>query len=383
MNPESRPRDRLVEIAARSVDRVTRANERGVPIEPSTINRILVIKPCCLGDLLMATPALCALKQRFPQASIHVLTTEWCVPALAGNPNVASTFRYPDGMTMMRFVVLARRLKGRQYDIGISLDRSPLINGLLRLTNIPIRAGIDSSGRGIGLTHRATPSPDMHESELYLAVVATLGAAANDASPEFHPSEPARARARDLVAGSSAPRVVIHPGGAVNPGARMLSKRWPAIMFGELASNLIQQYQANVFVVGSDSDRDAVQTTADFTDGPVANLARRLSIDETAALCEHAALYIGNDSGMSHLAAAVGTPTVTIFGPTDPALYRPLGPKSLVCAPAATSSARRLGDLRGSRGNDASSGDISSVSVEEVMNACTEILGSPTGRQSS
>lgn len=198
----------------------------------------------------MATPALRAVKRRFPQAVIHVMTTEWCAPALAGNPNVASTFRYPDRMTTTRYVVLARRLKERQYDIGISLDRSPLVNGILRLAGIPVRAGINNSGRGIGLTHRVTPNADMHESELYLAVVATLGADADDVLPEFHPSEAARARAQDLIAGSSQPRVVIHPGGAVNPGARMLSKRWPAIMFGELASNLIQQYQADIFVIG-------------------------------------------------------------------------------------------------------------------------------------
>ncbi len=331
----------------------------------------------------MATPALRALKRRFPQASIHVLTTEWCAPALAGNPNVASTFRYPDRMTTTRYVVLARRLKERGYDIGISLDRSPLVNGILRLAGIPVRAGINNAGRGIGLTHRVAPSADMHESELYLAVVATLGADADDALPEFHPSDAARARARELIAGSTAPRVVIHPGGAVNPGARMLTKRWPAIMFGELASNLIQRYQADVFVIGSDSDQDSVQTTVDFTDGPVANLARRLSIDETGALCEQAALYIGNDSGLSHLAAAVGTPTVTIFGPTDPTFYRPLGPRSLICAPKFSVGARHRVDLRGTHGGDASSGDISTVSVDQVTNACGEILGSRDGCQPS
>jgi heptosyltransferase-2/heptosyltransferase-3 len=383
MNPEPGPRDRLVEIAARSVDRAARTAPRGAPVDPSTINRILVIKPCCLGDVLMATPALRVLKRRFPQALIHVLTTEWCAPALAGNPNVASTFRYPDRMTTTRYVVLARRLKERGYDIGISLDRSPLVNGIHRLAGIPDRAGINNAGRGIGLTHRVAPSADMHESELYLAVVATLGADADDALPEFHPSEAARARARELIAGSSAPRVVIHPGGAVNPAARMLTKRWPAIMFGELASNLIQRYQADVFVIGSDSDQDAVQTTVDFTDGPIANLARRLSIDETGALCEQAALYIGNDSGLSHLAAAVGTPTVTIFGPTDPIFYRPLGQRSLICAPKISAGARHRVDLRGTRGDDASSGDISTVSVDQVTNACGEILGSRDGCQPS
>ncbi|HVX30600.1 MAG TPA: glycosyltransferase family 9 protein [Nitrolancea sp.] len=381
MNPEAGPRDRLVELAARSVDRVTRAGARGNEIDPSSVARILVIKPCCLGDLLMATPALRALKKSFPSASIHVMTTEWCDPALARNPNVTATFRYPDRMTVARYLVLARRLKERRYDIGIALDRSPLVNGLLRLAGIPIRAGINSAGRGIGLTHRVPPNPEMHESELYLSVVGTVGAKADTLVPEFHPSESARAHARELIAGSSPPRVVIHPGGAVNPGARMLSKRWPAIMFGELASNLIHQYQADIYVIGADSDRDAVQTTVDFTDGPVANLSRRLSLDETGALCEYADLYIGNDSGMSHLAAAVGTPTITIFGPTDPNLYRPLGPRSIVCAPDGPAHARRPRDLRGAHLSDSPDVDISTVSVEAVMQACADILGPPRDGQ--
>jgi heptosyltransferase-2/heptosyltransferase-3 len=383
MNPEHGPRDRLVEIAARSVDRVTQTNARNAPIDPSSIARIVVIKPCCLGDLLMATPALRALKQRFPSATINVLTTEWCAPALEGNPNVASTLRYPDRLTTSRYVVLARRLKERHYDIGVSLDRSPLVNGLLRLAGIPIRAGINSSGRGIGLTHRVAPHPAMHESELYLSVVATLGAASTDTTPEFHPSDAARTRANELIAGSSAPRVILHPGGAVNPGARMLSKRWPAIRYGDLASNLIQQYQADIFVIGAESDLDAVQTTVDFTDGPVANLARRLSIDETAALCEQAALYIGNDSGMSHLAAAVGTPTVTIFGPTDPSLYRPLGRQARICATKAAARVPQPRDLRGPHDGPDLSGDISLVSVDDVMHACAEILGAPEGTRVS
>ena len=383
MSPETGPRDRLVEIAARSVDRVTKTGVQSSSPNPLIIERILVIKPCCLGDLLMATPALRALKHHFPNAAVHVMTTEWCAPVLTGNPNVSATFRYPDRMTAARYVVLARRLKERRYDIGISLDRSPLVNGVLRLAGIPVRAGINSSGRGIGLTHRVTPVPEMHESELYLAVVASLGAVERDSAPEFFPSEAARARIKNLVDSATTPRVVIHPGGAVNPGANMLSKRWPAIMYGALASSLIQKYHAAVFVIGAESDREAVQTTVDFTDGPVTNLSRELSLDETGALCEHAALYIGNDSGMSHLAAAVGTPTVTIFGPTDPMLYRPLGPKSLVCAPENLAGKRTQRDLRGTHRDDSSAGDIRDVSVEEVLQACARILGVPQESRST
>src|SRR6185437_2202462 len=170
------------------------------------------------------------------------------------NPNVNSSLRFPDKLTVSCYPLLARRLRRRKYDIGISLDRSPLVNGLLLLAGVPVRAGIDSSGRGIGLTHRAMPHPRMHETELYLSVAESLGVKSDDLAPEFHPSEEARSRAAALVADMTTPIVVIHPGGAVNPGTEMLSKRWPAINFGELASSLIQQYRANVIVIGAESD---------------------------------------------------------------------------------------------------------------------------------
>jgi heptosyltransferase II len=280
-------------------------------------------------------------------------------------------------MTTARFALLARRLRDRRYDVGVCLDRSPLVNGLLLLTGIPIRAGIDSSGRGIGLTHRVTPEPDMHETDLYLAVAESIGASPIGTEPEYHPTEKARVRAGELLAGLSDPIVVIHPGGAVNPGVRMLSKRWPAIMFGELASSLIEGYQASVVVIGAESDRDAVQTTVDFTDGTVTNLSRRLSIDEVGAVCERARLYIGNDSGMSHLAAAVGSPTVTIFGPTNPERYRPLGSHALVCSPATTRRSHAKLDLRNWHTQADAATDISGVTVEEVLAACTRTLGPP------
>ena len=377
MNPDPRPRERLIEFAARSADRLTRPLSRTGPIEPGAVARILVIKPCCLGDVLMATPALRALHHAFPIASIHVLTTEWCAPALSGNPNITSTFRYPDKMTTARYSLLARRLRDRHYDLGICLDRSPLVNGLLLLAGIPIRAGIDSSGRGIGLTHRVIPEPYLHETLLYLAVAESIGAESVGSEPEFHPSEKARTKANELLAGLTDPIVVIHPGGAVNPGIQMLSKRWPAIMFGELASSLIEDYQASVVVIGAESDRESVQTTIDFTDGTVTNLSRRLSIDEVGAICERAQLYIGNDSGMSHLAAAVGSPTLTIFGPTSPEHYRPLGTNAVVCESAGTQHSRVQLDLRSWHARADAATDISAVTVDEVLAACVQSLGPP------
>jgi heptosyltransferase-2 len=373
-------RDRLVALLAHSLDRAARSRSNTIALDPSTIQRILVVKPCCFGDVMMATPALRSLKHRFPDARIDVLTTVWCAEALRNNPNVNGVYRYPDSVTLVRLLRVARKVRQQHYDLGVSLDRSPTVNALLLFSGIPERAGIDSAGRGIGLTVRVNPQAPQHETELYLSVAESIGAASNDFAPQYCVSQEAHTTADKLLSGLSCPVVVIHPGGAVNPGATMLSKRWPPERFGELASELILNHGAHVVVVGAESDQDATQGTVDFTDAEVTDLSGRLTIPELAAICERAQLYVGNDSGMSHLASAVGTPTVTIFGPTSPTFYRPLGANARVCAPTIhsrdTSIAR---DLRRSTKSTSPEADISRVTVHDVLQTCVELLNLDDG----
>jgi lipopolysaccharide heptosyltransferase II len=368
----------LIGRSARSADRLFRRKPAHRSAEPGSVQRILVVKPCCLGDVLMATPALRALKLRYPRADIDVLTTEWSAVALLGNPRISRVLRYPDRPKFARIASLARRLRREKYDIGISLDRSPIANALLALAGIPERAGIDNKGRGVGLTHRVNPRPRQHETELYLDVIETLGVPPQGVEPEYVPSEAARERAREILPRSDGPLVVIHPGGAVNPGSMMISKRWPATSFGELASLLGHQLGASVVLVGSASDRPVVETTKDFADVPLLDLCDKLSFQELAAVCAEADLYVGNDSGVSHLAAAVGTPTVTVFGPTSPALYRPLGPHAVVCAPEATNELIDSGDLRDGLTYEWRL-DIARISARQVLQACIQVLERETG----
>lgn len=371
---ESHVRERVITLLARLSDRLLQGVVRTQPSNSGSISSILVIKPCCLGDVLMATPALRALRRTFPTATIHVLTTAWCAEALRNNPQVDGVFRYPDTLTIVRYLRLAHRIRRRHYDLGISLDRSPLVNALLLFGGVAERAGIDSANRGIGLTHRVAPSQNQHETELYLAVAKSVGAVAEDSTPDYHPSDDAMRTAARLIDHLQRPVVVIHPGGAVNPGSTFVSKRWPPEFYGELASELVHRHGASIVVVGAESDADVVQGAIDFTDAIVTDLSTKLTIPELAAVCDRAQLYVGNDSGMSHLASAVGTPTVTIFGPTSPALYRPLGPDAEVCTPPGSKYAPAGRDLRRRMGASERLPNISDVTVEEVLQVCERLL---------
>lgn len=354
------------------------------PPWPQHPERILVIKPCCLGDVLMATPALRALHLAFPGASIDVAVTAWAAPGLDGNPRVRRLVRYPDRATPQAVLRLGLRLRRERYQLGIGLDRSPVVNLLLWLAGIPVRAGIDSQRRGVLLTHRARPRPGQHETELYLEVLGQVSIEPQGLHPEYELSPDAREAAQRKLAGlgiqDAAPAlVVIHPGGAVNPGTTMLSKRWPPERYAALIDRLATEWGATVVLTGNASDRAAVEAVKRAARSSVYDLCEQLSLPELAALCAEAQLFVGNDSGVSHLAAAVGTPTVTIFGPTSPLQYRPLGPRSRVCAPEASWRLPTGVDLR--RGQRAVPAlDIRQVTVDEVYDACALLLGQVASR---
>ncbi len=361
---------------------VTRPHPR--PSQPLSPERILVVKPCCLGDVLMATPAIRALHVAFPQASIDVAVSAWAAPVLDGNPRLRRLVPYPERPTLRAVLRLGLRLRRERYDLGIGLERSPLANLVLWLAGIPVRAGIDSHRRGVGLTHRARPQPGQHETELYLQVLEPLGIAPQGLHPEYlvppQAQEAISSKLAQRVDQSRAhPLVVVHPGGAVNPGATMPSKRWPPELYAALVDRLVTEVGATVVLTGSSSDRQAVEAVKHTAHRPVLDLCGRLTLPELAALCARAQLFIGNDTGAGHLAAAVGTATVTIFGPTSPLQYRPLGPKSRVCAPEESWGLPTGIDLRSNR-PARHAPDIRQVAVDDVFAACTLLLDHAASR---
>jgi heptosyltransferase II len=368
-------RDVFVERAARFADLLIRPGRAGVQPHPSAVERIVVVKPCCLGDMLMATPTIRALSRHFVNAEITVVTDSWTSGALEHNPRLNRLILYPTAGAARTAFQLASRLRHFRFDLGISLDRSPVPAFAMWLAGVPFRAGIDSSSRGVGLSHRTEPEPNQHESDLYLEVARTIGVDHDDSTPEYFVPDELTQNARNLLPRDieRQPLVIIHPGGAVNPGVQMLEKRWPATSFGELVSLLIRERGATIALVGSETDRSAVETVRDFARAPVLDLCGQLSLSQLAALCKHAKLFVGNDSGVSHLASAVGTPTVTIFGPTNPNRYRPRGRRSVVCARASSWNVNDVGDLR--RANTRDLPDIAQVPLPQVLNACLEVLG--------
>ncbi len=331
--------------------------------------RVLFVKPCCLGDVLLATPVLEAVACAWPGAKIGWAIDRHSRDAVAGHPAVDELL---DASHCIRgdfrpacYLGLVRRIRARAYDTAFVPDRSPLMALVPLLGGVPVRIGLDSGGRGWAHTVRVPAVADRHEAQLYLDLVRAIGLETPVVGPVFRIGARARTDAKGALGKLQPPLVAMHPGGGVNPGMRLPEKRWPAARFGELCDAVADQMGARTVLVGGEGDRELAAAVAAAARTKPLDLTGRLTLEQTAAVIELCELYVGNDTGVTHLAGAVGTPVVAIFGPTDPERYGPLpGTGVAVAAPGGA-----VANLGAARGSDA----IERVSVDQVLSALTSL----------
>ncbi len=301
-------------------------------IEP---RRIVIIRPCCIGDVVMATAALTALREAFPRAHISWALGEWSARAIAHHPALDEILLTADMplASPASFWRFARQLRAGRHDLAVSLLRSPLMSLALWLAGIPIRAGLDSGGRGFGYNLRVAidPAAPEHESEIYLKVVSAVAGRRLHAQANLPVMEAARHSILERLneTGVGKPFVVAHPGGGQNPGMRFASKRYPPDQFAELLNRVAGSEAAQVVLIAGPGDADLVAAVAEKLRTPAINWMNMLDFAEIGALAAESLLYIGNDTGLTHLAAASGAKTVMLMGPSDPLRYAPYTAKSL------------------------------------------------------
>jgi len=293
--------------------------------------RILVVKLSDIGDVLTATPALRALRESFPAARLEALVPPNSAPVLAESPLVDEVivfdkFQYDRPIdafkpsSLAALVRLARDLRRRRYDCLVILHHLTTRWGTLKYAALTVtsvakvRVGLDN-GRGWFLTHRARDHGFgvRHEVEYWLDVVGTIGAETEDTSLEMTVGQ----NDQIPMTNDQHPIVAIHPGS----GGYSLARRWSAKGFARVADALIERYSAHIVLVGTPAD--GVSQVASLMRSEAVNLEGRTTLGQLAAILKRCDLFIGADSGVMHLAAAMGTPLVAIFGPSN---YRAWGP---------------------------------------------------------
>jgi ADP-heptose:LPS heptosyltransferase len=322
---------------------------------------ILVVKLATIGDLLLATPALRALRETYPQARIDLLVT----PASAGLLDDWEVidrvivldkylFDYPqqvlkNPLNLLKLRPLWRDLRGGRggrYDAVILMHHLTLFFGrlkhqtLMRATGAKWRVGLDNGhGRFLNVRVKDKGFGAMHEADYCLALAEAAGASTHDKRLTVPLSDAERQEARRLVHGedlpitvapgetnrmaSCAPRPIIamHPGS----GGYSTARRWAPLRFAQLADTLYRDFGGQLLLVGGPEEGELHQQITGMMQSnmPARSLAGKVSIKVTAAVLELADLFIGNDAGPMHLAAAVGTPTVAIFGLSNDRAWGP------------------------------------------------------------
>jgi lipopolysaccharide heptosyltransferase I len=276
--------------------------------------KILVVKPSSLGDIIHALPTVRILRRAFPQSHIAWLVNENFAPILDGCPVINRVIpfarhRYNTARGMMELTHLLVALRRERFDWAIDLQcllRSSLVT---LATGARRRTGLADGREGstnFYNEHIKIPAPNMHAVDRYLMVPRQLGIAVDRV--EF-----------PLAPDPCGPKAALEKLILINPGARWPTKRWPAPRFGELLARLAAVWPDHrLAIIGSADERITAESIAAAAHASVEVLAGRTTLPQLLDLMRRAALLISNDSGPMHLAVAVGTPVVAIFGPTNP-----------------------------------------------------------------
>ncbi len=294
------------------------------------VRSILVVRYSALGDVVLATSMIEPLRAKFPQARIEWVTDALYAPLLEGLPELAAVHSL-ERSGASNAAGLGRRLFGR-FDLAIDLQNK-VRSSLLCLAASRRRLSFRRRTVGkalLSLFGNDPPLARAHATLLYREALEPLGIGP-PGRIQIHLSQQARALGADALATAKAPMV------AIAPGARWATKRWPAERFAEVADRLAAQ-GATIVLAGGPGDRESFAAFRAATRAPIAADLSFLPLDALAAALARVKLLIACDSGPVHLASAVGTPALALFGPTSAMRWGPPPPGralslGLACAP--------------------------------------------------
>jgi heptosyltransferase-2 len=314
-------------------------------IEPSEIKRILIRSTNWVGDVVMTLPALQAVRDNFRDSAITILARPWVMPLFEHHPAVDSVMaiRKKKGYseTARELLGVAREIRRDGCDMAILFPNSFEAALIAWLSGIGIRIGYRTDGRGFLLTHGINRTPEIrhvHHVEYYLGLLRTMGWKTSSSDPRVFVAPEYLKRAGNLLEQCGINRgdyvVGIGPGAVYGE-----AKRWPAERFAVIGDWAVRKWNARVLVLGSQGEREICQKVCEAMEKPAVNLCGRTTLGEAMGVIRQCGLFVTNDSGLMHVAAALGAPTVAVFGSTDPTATGPRGPRTRIvvhetpCAP--------------------------------------------------
>jgi ADP-heptose:LPS heptosyltransferase len=354
-------------------------NAPDAPVDWSRVKRVLLIRLRSIGDTVLMTPCLQALNDWHPAVEIGVVTEPAAAPILEGHPLVDQLFVTPKALTSR--ISLIARLRKQGFDLAFNLHGGSTAMLLTALSGARYTFGFRDH-QGSWLLSNGAPGPDVllgrqriHSVEQQLALLGFAGVPLPEQpvlSLAISSDAISSARTKLINAGLSVASLTAGRFAIIAPGAAVESKRWGAREFGLVIDHLNRRWQLDSIVVaGPGQERLAHEVSAYANSSPP--VLSDVTLAELKAVVESfGRVFVGNDSGPMHIAAAVGCPLVAIFGSSNPDVWHPW-----------TSAAYRV--IGGERGVPDSNvrGSIDSVAVDEVIAAVDEVVASAATRAAS
>jgi lipopolysaccharide heptosyltransferase II len=279
------------------------------------IRKILFIRIDRVGDLVLSTPAIRALKEGFPSSELTVLAGPAAAPLLENNPRVDRVIVYDRAWSIRAKRALLHELKRLRFDLAIDPydDREMETAWIARATGAPQRIGYPCGGREVFLTRvLERPAADQHVVETNLGALKPLGIPASGFRPEiFLSKSEVESAGRWLLREGGGARSFV----AIHPGAHYETQRWPADYYAALADRLMQAGEYGIILFGGPGDEPILARMLSRTSAHIVQCVTE-DIRQFAARLSQCRLLVCNNSGPLHVAVALGVPTVSFMGPT-------------------------------------------------------------------
>lgn len=298
---------------------------------------ILIVRTDRIGDVILTTPAVAALREVYPQARISMMISPATKELLEGNPYLNDVIVDETKNKQNHFIGLCKfvlALKKRKFDLAIIFHTKNRTNLLCFLAGIPNRIGYENEKLGFLLTHKIEDTRAQgfkHETQYCLDVLREIGVKSECADlyvPIKRESDEWTQQFFNDHCVQPSERLI-----AIHPGASCVSKRWPAKRFIEITTKLITCFSFKVVIIGAMADKEIAGEIISSVQGSVIDATGKTSLSQLISLLKKCDLLISNDSGPVHIASALGIAVISIFGRNQaglsPVRWGPLGEKSI------------------------------------------------------
>lgn len=305
------------------------------PILTENIRNLLIRSTNWIGDAVMTTPAIRAIRKRFPNSHVSLLAKPWVMPVFENSEHIDRLLIYDDkGRHKGIFgkFRLARDLKKYHFDAAILLQNAFEAALITFLAKIPLRVGYNTDVRQLLLTHAVSCTDEIkkqHQTDYYLNIIRGIGMKEDNRALYLELNQRDRLRAEKTLLEqhlSLDDKIVgINPGATYGP-----AKQWPLDRYAHLADKIQAFTGGRIIIFGGPNDRKLGKKISQKMQHRPIDLSGKTSLGEAMALIERCDLFITNDSGLMHVAAALDVPLIAVFGSTNSITTGPLSQNSRI-----------------------------------------------------